>query len=241
MLVLPTNLAHTEKQKSLAQREVLQTVRCENATTGSCGTATVLLCKFPTYFKFCCVFATPVNNITLDTVIGSRSEPSRSKKKFKNLGGVSLNRGALNRGPTVVSSNPKRVSSYLSPFCHNKALNKGCVFASSGSNGLGEVSTAVLEDKEGSLSLTYTDGDLCSSVPNEKYSAHITFLCAEDDITGTPQYISNSTCRFLFLWTTKYACKDRISSDSCIIKDAISGATLLNLTSVKGEYTFNSG
>ena len=31
---------------------------------------------------------------------------------------------------------PKRVSSYLSPFCHNKALNKSCVFASSGTNGL---------------------------------------------------------------------------------------------------------
>eukprot|EP00116_Pleurobrachia_bachei_P001907 sb/3462169/ len=43
---------HTEKQKSLAQREVLQTVRCENATTGSCGTATVLLCKFPTCPSF---------------------------------------------------------------------------------------------------------------------------------------------------------------------------------------------
>ena len=42
------------------------------------------------------------------------------------------------------------------------------------------------------------------------------------------------------MWRTKFACKDREVSDSCVIRDSVSGEVLLDLTSLKGTYTINS-
>ncbi|KAL5265715.1 hypothetical protein ACHWQZ_G006428 [Mnemiopsis leidyi] len=104
---------------------------------------------------------------------------------------------------------------------------------------LGEVSSATLVYEDSSLKLKYKGADLCpdSGLP---YMSVITFLCDTEDNVGSPEYLSNSSCVYNFLWRTKFACKDREVSDSCTIRDSESGEVVLDLSSLKGTYSINS-
>lgn len=72
----------------------------------------------------------------------------------------------------------------------------------------GKNSTQLLQYFDGSLTLKYTDGDVCHHV-KAKRSVLINFECDRtlNDAMGTPKYVREKDCQYTFEWPTALACE----------------------------------
>jgi len=98
---------------------------------------------------------------------------------------------------------------------------------------IGEISTTHLDYTDSILTLTYTGSDLCPSTKSN-YKTVIQFLCNEEDKEGTPTLLSSTGCTYIFLWSTKYACSNRIVAEGCKLTDTLSGKSL-SLSSLSSQ------
>ena len=72
----------------------------------------------------------------------------------------------------------------------------------------GKNSTQVLQYFDGSLSVKYSDGDMCHHV-KKKRSVLINFECDRtlDNALGMPRYVHEKDCQYTFEWPTTLACE----------------------------------
>ena len=74
----------------------------------------------------------------------------------------------------------------------------------------GDVFTQRLQYLDGSLVLSYSGGDLCHRPkPGTPRSVMINFECDRTVHVGSPKYISEKDCQYVFEWPTALACKPR--------------------------------
>lgn len=73
---------------------------------------------------------------------------------------------------------------------------------------IGTYSSMSLRYEDGSITLTYSKGDNCSTGPRK---AEIDFICdrnAKNDYYGTPEFVNEKHhCHYLFVWHTALACR----------------------------------
>lgn len=73
---------------------------------------------------------------------------------------------------------------------------------------LGQVSTQRLSYFEGSLTLTYSGGEVCRKTGKER-TVVIDLDCDRSVYIGTPRYIQEDNCSYTFVWPTALACPPR--------------------------------
>ncbi|XP_016837962.1 cation-independent mannose-6-phosphate receptor isoform X3 [Nasonia vitripennis] len=121
-----------------------------------------------------------------------------------------------------------------------KSNNAACLIdlETAKSSPLGEPNENLKYNVDGTLSLKYTDGALCSSAvenASSKLEATITFICDLDAIGTLPDYVGGmELCHYRFNWTTAAACSEqalhaksleKANSDVCAVKNPITGQT----------------
>lgn len=78
---------------------------------------------------------------------------------------------------------------------------------------LGKVSENLEVKEGGDLVLVYTGGDKCN-IGSGTRSTVIHFICNKNAGTGSPKYIYDNECTYLFSWTTAEACPSNLNSTS---------------------------
>jgi insulin-like growth factor 2 receptor len=81
-------------------------------------------------------------------------------------------------------------------------------------------SSDVLEFRDGQLTLTYEHGDKCSDSQRQRKTI-ILFNCGPEAGKGSPSFVREDECHYIFEWRTAYACFGQID---CKAYDAKSGA-----------------
>ncbi|CAL1527175.1 unnamed protein product [Lymnaea stagnalis] len=103
--------------------------------------------------------------------------------------------------------------------CNNDGVSSVCQRKdndSTFSQSLGKKDSMELMYSDGVLTLTYKNGNLCSS--NFERETVIEFSCnrtAVNDGLGAPEFVQHTNCSYFFQWATKLACVDQPADRTC--------------------------
>uniref|UniRef100_A0A8C8S5J2 Insulin like growth factor 2 receptor n=1 Tax=Pelusios castaneus TaxID=367368 RepID=A0A8C8S5J2_9SAUR len=101
------------------------------------------------------------------------------------------------------------------PGCPGGAIGS-CVKYANKSQNLGVTQISPQAATDGSLSITYLNGDTCKD--KQRYSTRILFEC--DQTIGSPVFEQLDDCEFVFIWRTLAACPvHRAEGENCQVKD----------------------
>lgn len=102
---------------------------------------------------------------------------------------------------------------------------------------LGQPLSSIYKDENDILSVVYTEGDICSSDPSQRYISKVKFKCNRDAVNGIPTFIKTvDNCIYLFEWSTSLVCDyELISQVNCIFRDPLTNLEA-DLTSVLNHY-----
>ncbi|CAM5101789.1 unnamed protein product [Eretmochelys imbricata] len=101
------------------------------------------------------------------------------------------------------------------PGCPGGAIGS-CVKSADKGQNLGVIQISPQAATDGSLSITYLNGDTCKD--KQRYSTRILFEC--DQTLGSPVFQHEDDCEFVFIWRTLAACPvHKAEGDNCQVKD----------------------
>ncbi|XP_036361842.1 cation-independent mannose-6-phosphate receptor isoform X1 [Octopus sinensis] len=120
----------------------------------------------------------------------------------------SLHNSDVNKIPADPSGNfLLRVCGPVSGLSNNCKKSGACyVDTNNHEVNYGNASDAVFSIDRNLISLTYQNGDPCSSEPGTRASTKILFLCNNTAGLGKPVLFEKTSCQLVFIWKTKFAC-----------------------------------
>eukprot|EP00053_Salpingoeca_punica_P018832 m.187042 g.187042 ORF g.187042 m.187042 type:complete len:2205 (+) comp17514_c0_seq1:52-6666(+) len=128
------------------------------------------------------------------------------------------------------------------PSC---GLNSSVCQASLQNNLFTEVSLGTVGQpvfSNGQLYLQYLNGDMCGTKPR---STRINFYCADGASTGTPVFVEEINCMYIFAWYTPYACNpngasptpNAVNGSNCRVYDPNKGVVYDLSSLAKQDFT----